>query len=197
LAVTGRSSAIMAKLDSDDPLVAAISEYRDWGRDEVTSMGCTHTETLCHYTDGRGLLGIISSRSLHFTDFRHLNDPSELRYGRELLEKAVTSLPKDANWHHRCFMTLLLPHLVALMKSSGIDLFVASFSTERDDLGQWRAYADDGRGFAVGFDPESLGAIGGAAEATKHASYYGPVTYGEQAIQAHNRRAIGRACSII
>jgi hypothetical protein len=187
----------MAKLELNSSLAAGIEEYRNWGRDEVNSMGRTHGETLYHYTDGRGVLGIISSRSLHFTDFRHLNDPSELRYGRELLERAVTSLPKDANWHHRCFMTLLLPHLVALMKSSGIDLFVASFSTEKDDLGQWRAYADDGRGFAIGFDPKSLSAIGGTPEASKHPSYYGPVTYGEQAIQAHNRAAIERACSII
>jgi hypothetical protein len=187
----------MVKIDFDASLAAALEEYRNWGKDEVSSLGSAHDETLYHYTDGRGLLGIIGNRSMHFTDFRHLNDPSELTYGRELLEKIVISLPRDANWHHRCFMTLLFPHLVAIMKSSGIDLFVASFSTEKDDLSQWRAYADDGRGFAIGFDPKSLGAIGGTSEARKHVSYYGPITYGEQAIQGHNRTAIERACGII
>jgi Protein of unknown function (DUF2971) len=128
---------------------------------------------------------------------RHLNDPSELKYGLEVLQNTVFSLPADANWHHRCFMTLLLPHLVALMESSGIDLFVASFSTEKDDLGQWRAYADDGRGFAIGFDPKSLGSIGGSLEAGEHARYYGPVVYGENTIQVRNRAAIERAGAII
>jgi hypothetical protein len=31
--------------------------------------------------------------------------------------------------------------------------YIASFSRARDDLGQWRAYADNGRGFAIGFAP--------------------------------------------
>jgi hypothetical protein len=31
--------------------------------------------------------------------------------------------------------------------------FIACFSTERDVLSQWRAYADDGAGFAIGFNP--------------------------------------------
>ncbi len=34
--------------------------------------------------------------------------------------------------------------------------FVACFSADADDLGQWRAYADDGRGFAIGFRSENL-----------------------------------------
>ena len=34
-----------------------------------------------------------------------------------------------------------------------LEFFIASFSRDRDDLGQWRAYADDGRGFAIGFSP--------------------------------------------
>ena len=34
--------------------------------------------------------------------------------------------------------------------------FVACFSRDGDHLGQWRAYADDGRGFAIGFDSKAL-----------------------------------------
>lgn len=34
--------------------------------------------------------------------------------------------------------------------------FVCSFSSDRDDLGQWRAYADNGRGYALGFDAKSM-----------------------------------------
>jgi hypothetical protein len=35
-------------------------------------------------------------------------------------------------------------------------LFMCSFSSRRDDLGQWRAYADNGRGYALGFDAKTL-----------------------------------------
>jgi hypothetical protein len=34
--------------------------------------------------------------------------------------------------------------------------FVSCFSAAGDDLGQWRAFADNGRGFALGFDAELL-----------------------------------------
>jgi len=34
--------------------------------------------------------------------------------------------------------------------------FVGCFSAAGDDLGQWRGYADNGRGFALGFDTAIL-----------------------------------------
>jgi len=34
--------------------------------------------------------------------------------------------------------------------------YICSFSSCGNDLGQWRAYADNGRGFAIGFDREIL-----------------------------------------
>ena len=34
--------------------------------------------------------------------------------------------------------------------------FVCSFSSNGDHLGQWRAYAANGRGYAVGFDGQKL-----------------------------------------
>ena len=36
------------------------------------------------------------------------------------------------------------------------NLFVTSFSRSAEDLGQWRAYGADGRGFALGFHGSSL-----------------------------------------
>jgi hypothetical protein len=34
--------------------------------------------------------------------------------------------------------------------------FVCSFSSDSEELGQWRAYADNGRGYALGFDGKEL-----------------------------------------
>jgi hypothetical protein len=34
-----------------------------------------------------------------------------------------------------------------------LEFYIASFSRVPNDLGQWRAYADNGRGFAIGFFP--------------------------------------------
>ena len=34
--------------------------------------------------------------------------------------------------------------------------FVCCFSKAEEDLGQWRAYADNGRGYSIGFDAHML-----------------------------------------
>jgi hypothetical protein len=39
------------------------------------------------------------------------------------------------------------------------DYFISCFSATGDDLGQWRAYADNGRGYALGFDSVALEAV--------------------------------------
>ncbi len=46
-----------------------------------------------------------------------------------------------------------IERLVTHDPRSELGFFVASFSRAADDLGQWRGYGDDGRGFAVGFAP--------------------------------------------
>jgi DUF2971 family protein len=49
---------------------------------------------------------------------------------------------------------------VAAMLKQGIEdaghYFVCCFSAAGDELGQWRAYADNGRGYALGFDANAL-----------------------------------------
>lgn len=107
-----------------------------------------------HYTDDRGLKGILESGCLWLTDIFSLNDPSELRHGlsraqRVLDHKAATG-PAESRLFARLFGSL----------DRGIPrsahYFSCSLSEHRDDLGQWRAYADDGRGYALGFDINAL-----------------------------------------
>ena len=49
---------------------------------------------LFHYTDAAGLLGILKSRSLWATDFRSLNDASEMHYGMDLAHGLIKESAK-------------------------------------------------------------------------------------------------------
>jgi hypothetical protein len=40
-----------------------------------------------------------------------------------------------------------------------LQLYIASFSRARNDLAQWRAYADNGQGFAIGFSPHMFSLV--------------------------------------
>jgi hypothetical protein len=48
-----------------------------------------------------------------------------------------------------------------LVKAGGeiFGFYVASFSRESNDLGQWRAYADNGRGVAIGLSPKLFAVV--------------------------------------
>lgn len=107
-------------------------------------------EQLFHYTDTAGLIGILANKGqLWATDVRCMNDTDELTLGESLLEEALST--KSEHPAH--------PLLIRLMAHpayvSGI-VFTISFSACSDLLSQWRAYADNGAGFAVGFRSAEL-----------------------------------------
>ncbi len=49
-------------------------------------------ELLYHYTDSSGLQGILGGRSLWAIDIRYLNDETEVKYSRDLLESVAECL---------------------------------------------------------------------------------------------------------
>ena len=111
---------------------------------------------LYHYTDGRGLKGIMESQTIWFTDYRHLNDPSELVHGLEVAHDVIRLLETGADKRVRYFLDYLRRIFIEENFSEMLQFFIASFSDDRDDLGQWRAYADNGRGYAIGFAPRQF-----------------------------------------
>ncbi|MFZ1006610.1 MAG: DUF2971 domain-containing protein [Candidatus Sulfotelmatobacter sp.] len=112
--------------------------------------------TIYHYTDDLGLRGILESGQLWLTDIFGLNDPSELKHGFsvaiETLAKRAAEGPRVSQIFARDFALLL--------ERGGIEqvahFFLCAFSSRGDDLGQWRVYADNGRGYALGFEAKSL-----------------------------------------
>jgi DUF2971 family protein len=116
--------------------------------------------TLFHYTKPSGLKGIIESGRLRLSDIFGLNDPSEMRHGVQYalnaLQQAAASGHKGARLFAWRFSELLGGKLEEISRQ-----FVACFSPSGDDLGQWRAYADNGKGFALGFDGPSFEAAFG------------------------------------
>jgi hypothetical protein len=110
-----------------------------------------------HYTNDAGLRGILESGKLWLTDMFNLNDPSELRHGlshvvRILMAKAAANGSDDGKALAQKFEGFLTEGAYQKIAHH----FVLSFSAVGDDLGQWRAYADNGRGYALGFDAQEI-----------------------------------------
>jgi hypothetical protein len=109
-----------------------------------------------HYTRDAGLRGILETGKLWVTDIFNLNDPSELSHG---FSHATSILKARASDGHRA--TKVFAQAFEKIGTEGglqasAHFFVCSFSSCADDLGQWRAYADNGRGYTLGFVTKML-----------------------------------------
>jgi Protein of unknown function (DUF2971) len=107
-----------------------------------------------HYTDGPGLFGILTSGQLRLTDIFGLNDPSELRHGIEVGISAISAATESGHPAGKIFSQRFQEILSGL--GAVAHFFVGCFSLNGDELGQWRAYGDDGRGFAICFNGKAL-----------------------------------------
>lgn len=106
-----------------------------------------------HYTDVQGFKGIVESEGLWATNADFLNDPTELKYGVELLIGRLSErLAEEKRVEEQANLKYILE---AFKDSSGFfefqtsQFYLLSASVEGDSLNQWAHYAGGG-GVAVG-----------------------------------------------
>lgn len=104
-------------------------------------------EVLFHYTSAIGLKGIIENRTIWASDFHHLNDTGEIHTGQKLGASLIQSIFAGMGDYGNGLIGLATAITENLAMAN---IFVASFSEDDDSLPQWRAYADDGHGVAIG-----------------------------------------------
>jgi len=123
-------------------------DFRDFDSDGIPQ------QTIYHYTSVKSALGIIQSGRFWFTERAHLNDPVEIQYGlriaHELFEREARRRSAIQEYTFTHFQGTLNLELVI----NGF--WIASFSRLDDHLGQWRNYADNGRGVCLGFSAEKF-----------------------------------------
>ncbi|HLQ26942.1 MAG TPA: DUF2971 domain-containing protein [Acidiferrobacterales bacterium] len=141
-------------------MIDALAEFNSTADQIVASFVQTvelqkPPQIIYHYTNDVGLKGILQTGQVWLTDIFNLNDPSELRHGFShavnILNSRAADGPPESKTFARHFGAF---HQGGLQGSA--HYFVCSFSSCGDDLGQWRAYADNGRGYVLGFDTKGL-----------------------------------------
>ncbi len=111
-------------------------------------------ESLYHYTNFEGLLGIVNSRSLWASDVRYMNDSAELKHAADLIRIEVTR--RIAAGHRRPDLLNQFLDWVTYRITNGHMLFGVSFRSNGNLLSQWRGYSRLGKGVSIGFDPEYI-----------------------------------------
>jgi hypothetical protein len=139
--------------------------YRRFVSKLATELGVfdlSGVETVWHYTDGNGFLGILQSGRIYATQVSALNDSKETEYATDLfrdeVKKAIIEQAEKSD------VVSFFESILEQVKegpdgpTQGISKFyVTCFSARPDDLNQWSKYtkASPGR-FAIGFHPNGL-----------------------------------------
>lgn len=108
-------------------------------------------QMIYHYCDANTFHSICTNRKLWFNDLFSMNDYMELHWGYSIWEEAA-SIRLDK------YGKAFLDEIDEIIHFSGFQglLLASCFSTERDVLSQWRAYADDAKGYVIGFNAKDL-----------------------------------------
>ena len=130
-----------------------MKAYDQWWRQV---QGYPPKTTLFHYTNYQGLEGILKSKEIWLTDVRYLNDTTELEYGLEFVSETLQEYMRKYN----SMTNFVLPTLSNLKnlsrKKANLTAYAACFCESNRVLSQWIRYADEGHGYAMGFDAEKL-----------------------------------------
>lgn len=116
----------------------------------------TPPEVLFHYTSSYGMRGILESSRLWATNYRFLNDASEVAYGMGLFESIVKE--RLQNTSSEVISEFLGRSLRTANAFDGMfDCYIACFCAQDDLLNQWQVYAESGGGYALGFKANEIG----------------------------------------
>jgi hypothetical protein len=111
-------------------------------------------DSLYHYTDQAGLLGIIKTVELWATKVQYMNDSTE--FGRAIDLATVRLRARAQNKTAQGDVEVLNAIIDNLGDISHVNICSMSFCRNPDLLSQWRGYSGSGGGYAIGFCSEAL-----------------------------------------
>jgi Protein of unknown function (DUF2971) len=108
-------------------------------------------DVIYHYCSPDTFLKIVASQSMWATASSALNDTTERKWGYSIFDKAVEQLAAKVP---KSFFDQVRAMIDIAYQTSQV--MVSCYSLEGDMLGQWLSYAEDGRGFAIGFSAKQM-----------------------------------------
>ncbi len=130
-------------------LIEQVNEHLGGYQDSLPNLDAEPLPNFVyHYTDVGGLIGILSSKRLWATDYRFLNDSSELEYTTDVAREIAA---RDFGGRHGGLAGAFVAHISDASRP-GVYLhtpyYLTCFSEQDNSLSQWRAYGGK-QGFAL------------------------------------------------
>lgn len=132
-----------------------LSGFDKWVEKELGSPFYFDDEIIFHYTNATALKGIIENSCLWATNLSYVNDSKELTLGLSIYREVCEELLKRRSIEGD-YYTILKKFLHCLNKKNLSNRYACCFTCNGDQLGQWRGYAANGQGYAIGFETKKL-----------------------------------------
>lgn len=100
---------------------------------------------LYYYCSADSFMAIVKNKTLRFCDLYHMNDLSELSHGKIIYDQIIKE-SKEFSDDIKKKIDIILTEFI-----NRCVLLSMCFSMKKDLLSQWRGYADDAKGFCIGF----------------------------------------------
>jgi hypothetical protein len=115
--------------------------------------------TICyHYCGLDKFVSIVRNKTLRLGNIFYMNDSKEVSWFFDVARKRIEEYlgDEDESSSGGRQQNVLVKLNSLLEKQQFYHIYAVCFSRKKDDLSQWRGYADDGRGVTLGIDIENL-----------------------------------------
>ncbi len=166
-----------------------IRKIRQKHQKMITNTDFKGNEVIYHYTNPEAFLAIIQNSKFRFSDVSCLNDESERFYTYQLLKRVLDA---DPNLINQEFYKLIMEKVESFLnkdKPKGLfeyirrsSYFVASFSTDNDNLSLWNYYTKtpDMFGYNIGFSKNIIHKLSKEIGLTAPFFTFGEIIYEEE-----------------
>ena len=128
--------------------VAIMNEWSETVRQELAKLISENpAKVIYHYTDVRGLIGMIASGRIWATHVSRLNDAMEYEIGVSFVTNFIGANLQRAS-------KAIIDKAISQLRS--VDTFIACYSATADVLSQWRAYSGAGTGYCIGLKTSEM-----------------------------------------
>lgn len=115
----------------------------------MTNKKNTVPKLIYHYCSIEAFLSIIQNGELYLSTTKYMNDYMESKWLSSLIKKL------DHKYRANAYYTFIFEAQYLISRYTA-GIYMACFSSHKDMLSQWRGYANNGGGIAIGFDTKIL-----------------------------------------
>ncbi len=136
---------------------ADIKQVQDYIRKEFTILMRTPQKKLYHYTNGAAAAGILGQSTLRATNILHLDDGREMQHALDCFQEAMDRRRAQPGADSSAELNATISQYLS-EKGSYVppDIWIATFTSERDDAGLWTRFSDDSHSVSFGFSPAGI-----------------------------------------